>query len=89
MEKKPRFSLLMILCCVIPMALVILFLTGGIGSLGGGNFSFPSGAWLMLIICPLMHIGMMFFMKDSCHGDNKKQKKENVDNDKTVYQEGS
>ena len=82
MEDKSRFSWLMVLCCVIPMVLVIFFLAGGIGSLSGANFKLPSGSWLILLLCPLMHIGMMLFMKRGCHGNDGNQNKS--DNEKTT-----
>ncbi len=72
MEKKSRFSWLIILCCVVPMALILFFLTGGIERLGWGNLNLSSGSWLILLLCPLMHIGMLVFMKGGCHGDDKK-----------------
>lgn len=47
-----RWSVLMILCCVVPILVAAYLLIGSSG--------FPSGgALLFLLICPLMHLIMM------------------------------
>ena len=51
-----KHGLLMILCCLIPIMLI-----GALPLLGFENMSW---SWLIFILCPLMHVGMMFFMKD-------------------------
>lgn len=56
--KKHRW--MMLLCCLLPILAVGFALASG---------TKLTGNYLMLLICPLMHIGMMFMMgKDkSCH----------------------
>lgn len=58
---------MMMLCCLIPILLIAGLPLFGIkgGALSG----------LIFLLCPLMHIGMMFMMrkngnKGSCHGDD-------------------
>jgi len=51
-----KHGLLMILCCLIPIMLV-----GALPLIGLENMSL---SWLFFLLCPLMHIGMMFFMKE-------------------------
>lgn len=51
-----KHGLLMILCCLIPIALIGLLPLLGVKGL--------SWSWLFFLLCPIMHIGMMFFMKD-------------------------
>lgn len=57
---KPKHGLLMILCCMLPILVI-----GGLPLLGikGGALSS-----LAFLLCPLMHIGMMFMMRRSGHG---------------------
>ncbi|MDP2858144.1 MAG: DUF2933 domain-containing protein [Bacillota bacterium] len=31
--------------------------------------------FLLLLLCPLMHVGMMLFMGRSCHGEHAENKK--------------
>lgn len=77
-KKQGKHSWLMMLCCLLP---IIVLMTYGpqLKDVGGMNLS-----WLVILICPIMHIGMMFFMKDkgdSCHGnhsDTKKVKEKNA-----------
>lgn len=58
-------SLMMILCCAIPIILVLLILP-----LFG--FSTTSLSWLILLLCPLLHIIMMKgMMNGGCHGNHK------------------
>lgn len=49
--KKGHSPLMMILCCLIPLILAAIFLSQGY-SIG----------YLMVVLCPLLHIGMMFFL---------------------------
>ncbi|WP_432666072.1 DUF2933 domain-containing protein [Wukongibacter baidiensis] len=63
-----KHGLMMMLCCLIPILLI-----AGL-PLFGINGGVSSG--LIFLLCPLMHIGMMFMMrknghKGSCHGDDK------------------
>ncbi|MFZ5944896.1 MAG: DUF2933 domain-containing protein [Bacillota bacterium] len=67
-------GLLMLICCLAPILILVLF-APQLKNLaaGGTNLS-----WLILLLCPIMHIGMMFFMKDkggSCHGHGSETKK--------------
>ncbi len=51
-----KHGMLMILCCLLPIMLI-----GILPLLGLENISWT---WALFLLCPLMHIGMMFFMKD-------------------------
>lgn len=51
-----KHGILMLLCCLIPIILI------GILPIIGVEIN--SWRWLIFILCPLMHLGMMFFMKD-------------------------
>tara|TARA_Y100001933_G_C18961205_1_gene548254 strand:+ start:124 stop:372 length:249 start_codon:yes stop_codon:yes gene_type:complete len=51
-----KHGLLMILCCLLPIMLI-----GALPLLGFENMSW---SWAIFLLCPLMHVGMMFFMKD-------------------------
>ncbi|KJS19514.1 MAG: hypothetical protein VR72_18310 [Clostridiaceae bacterium BRH_c20a] len=67
-------GLLMLICCLAPILLLVLFAPQLRNLAGGGSNLY----WLILLLCPLMHIGMMFFMKDkggSCHGRGSETKK--------------
>ncbi|AOT69187.1 hypothetical protein [Geosporobacter ferrireducens] len=55
-----KHGLMMILCCMLPILVIAALPLLG---LGGGRLS--SFAFLL---CPLMHIGMMFMMRKSGHG---------------------
>lgn len=59
-RRKPR--LWMLLCCLLPVAAVSYYALSGSGTRSLGSL-------LMLLICPLMHIAMMFGMRKgkSCH----------------------
>ena len=61
MKKEERaFSwrgLLMLACCIVPIAIIAIIL------LGRGGFS--GGAWLIFLLCPLMHL---FMMRGMTHG---------------------
>jgi hypothetical protein len=40
-----------------------------LGMLALGRISFAGGgSWLFLLLCPLMHVGMMLFARGACHG---------------------
>lgn len=75
MNKKGLLhGLLMMACCIFPMILLAAFLpqlkTAAANSSSGLNWT-----WLILLLCPLMHILMMkgmHGMGESCH-DNKKE----------------
>ncbi|WP_350344528.1 DUF2933 domain-containing protein [Proteinivorax tanatarense] len=54
------------ICCLIPILLLVLFLARG-GTESNASFM----PYLFLIICPLMHIGMFFFMFKGDNGQNK------------------
>lgn len=57
-------GLLMMVCCLVPMLLLVMFI--GRGSGVGGGFG-----WIFLLICPLMHIFMMKgMMGGHKHDDN-------------------
>ncbi len=70
-----KHGLMMMLCCLIPIVIIAGLPLFGIK--GGLSSS------LIFLLCPLMHIGMMFMMGknkkgDSCHGTK--------DNDQTQSQ---
>ncbi len=56
-----RHALLMILCCAIPLALLaaVALFRIDLGSIGSLAF---------LLLCPLLHIGMMWGMRGGHHG---------------------
>lgn len=64
-----KHGLMMMLCCLLPVLLIAgLPLLGIKGGTGLGS--------LVFLLCPLMHIGMMFMMRGSnkggsCHGGGK------------------
>lgn len=62
-----KHGIMMMLCCLLPVLLIAgLPLLGIKGGAGLGT--------LVFLLCPLMHIGMMFMMRGSggsCHGDSK------------------
>lgn len=65
-----KHGLMMMLCCLIPILIIAGLPLFGIK---GGFLSS-----LIFLLCPLMHIGMMFMMKknghnSSCHDDSKKE----------------
>ncbi len=47
--------LMMLLCCLAPIALIAILPLVGFKNISGG--------FLILLLCPLMHVGMMFSMK--------------------------
>jgi hypothetical protein len=49
-KQASKHTLIMVLCCLVPMLLVVLFIRAGIG----GALSF-----LVILLCPLMHIFLM------------------------------
>lgn len=51
-----KHGLMMILCCMLPIVIIGLLPILGIKGL--------SYSWMIFLLCPLMHLGMMFFMKD-------------------------
>jgi len=65
-----KHGLMMMLCCLIPILIIAGLPLFGIE----GGFS----SSLVFLLCPLMHIGMMFMMRkngkeSSCHSDNKSE----------------
>ncbi|MFZ5968420.1 MAG: DUF2933 domain-containing protein [Bacillota bacterium] len=63
-----KHGLMMMLCCLLPILLIAGLPLFGIK---GGSLSS-----LIFLLCPLMHVGMMFMMKKSgkggsCHGSDK------------------
>ncbi len=58
-----KHSLIMLLCCLIPIVLVAILYFAGIK-----NYAL----YLILFACPVLHIIMMKYM----HGDNKEHKEE-------------
>jgi hypothetical protein len=63
-----KHGLLMMLCCLLPVLII-----GALPliDIKGGAFTF-----LIFLLCPLMHMGMMFMMrkhgdKNSCHNTNE------------------
>lgn len=54
-NQNSKHLLLMVLCCLVPMLLVVLLFSVGIGGI------LP---FLMILICPLMHILLMRGMHD-------------------------
>ncbi len=68
-------GLLMMACCIVPMLALLAFLPQIKNAASGFNWS-----WLMLLLCPLMHIFMMKGMlgkKESCHGKDHENIREN------------
>ncbi len=70
-------GLLMMACCIVPMLLLVAFLpqlkTPAANSASGFNW-----IWLIILLCPLMHIFMMKAMHgkgESCH-DRKEENME-------------
>lgn len=63
-----KMALMMMLCCLIPIAIYAGLPLFGIS----GGFAYN----LIFLLCPIMHIGMMFTMrksgrKSSCHSNTK------------------
>lgn len=63
--------LLMLLCCLLPIILIAGFLVKGGGLTGSaranGGAGFGGFSWLILLLCPLMHIFMMGRPGDKKH----------------------
>lgn len=51
-----KMGFMMMLCCLLPIMLV--------GVLPLFGFENVNWSWVLFLLCPLMHVGMMFFMKD-------------------------
>lgn len=67
-----KYGLMMMLCCLIPIVII----------LGLPLFGFKGGlsAGIIFLLCPLMHIGMMFMMRkngknESCHSSHFNEEK--------------
>lgn len=74
-HKKGLHGILMLLCCLLPILLIV-----GLPVLGvkGSSLSFLA----ILLLCPLMHVGMMFMMGKSgkdgdCHKGSQANRKIN------------
>lgn len=67
-QKIKQNHFLMIICCLIPVVLIV-----GLLSLfkGSGNYLF----WVMILLCPLLHI-LMMRGHNKHDGHNGKEKKE-------------
>jgi hypothetical protein len=68
-------SLMMILCCLLPILLIAALPAIGVK---GSMLSF-----LAFLMCPLMHVGMMFMMRKSddgncCHENDVKKENSNI-----------
>jgi len=55
-KMKKRHTFIMLACCMIPI--VLIFLVPYFSS------SFIGFTPLLILLCPILHIGMMYFMKD-------------------------
>lgn len=65
-----KHGLIMMLCCLIPIVIILGLPLFGIS----GGFIYN----LVFLLCPVLHIGMMFMMRksnhnNSCHSHNKGQ----------------
>ena len=64
MNRSRLFHMLMMVVCILPMGLILFYF------LQGGTSGFESNYfWLILLLCPLMHIFMMKHMGHG-HGHN-------------------
>ncbi len=50
-----QHKILMLICCAVPILFLVYFLTSS-ASLG-------SSTWLIFLLCPLMHVAMMWGMR--------------------------
>ena len=57
--KNGKKKKMIMLCCMIPILLVMVLPLIGLNVF--------SGTWVLFLLCPLLHVGMMFFMKDHNH----------------------
>ena len=64
-HKRGLHGILMILCCLLPLLLIIALPALGIKS--------SAISLLAVLACPLMHVGMMFMMGKSGHGEHHHQ----------------
>ncbi|WP_026475914.1 hypothetical protein [Alkaliphilus transvaalensis] len=66
-----KHGMLMLLCCLVPLLLLALLPRFGVNLGPLGRYA----PFAMVLICPLMHIGMMFFMfkgnKEDCHSEKQ------------------
>ncbi len=51
-----KHGVMMMICCMLPILIVIALPLFG--------FSNTPWSWIIFALCPIMHIGMMFFMKE-------------------------
>lgn len=65
-----KHGLMMMLCCLIPILLIAGLPLFGLGGKGEG-----SSTWLIFILMPLMHVGMMFVGKKRKKGDSSHEDK--------------
>jgi|GEM_PF-1221713 len=61
---------LIMLLCMVPMILAVVYFLGGRGSQGSGGSN--SALILMLLLCPLMHLFMMGRGHSHSHRDEPK-----------------
>ena len=71
---------LMLLCCLIPLMLILIWPSL---NLSGSSILAKIAPYGFFILCPLMHIAMMFFMRG--HGNDKEQ---GSNNEKTAAAKG-
>lgn len=75
-ENGKKHGLLMLLCCLIPVILIAFLPRLGINL---GPFA-KLAPFAVFLLCPLMHMGMMFFMvkgnKNDCHNSNQVKRDE-------------
>ncbi|KUO65877.1 MAG: hypothetical protein APF84_01060 [Gracilibacter sp. BRH_c7a] len=55
--KSKLFHILMMICCVVPIIAILFFLPQLKSNANGSNLY-----WLILLLCPVMHIAMMKYM---------------------------
>ena len=75
-ERGKKHGLLMLLCCLIPVILIAVLPRLDINL---GPFT-KLAPFAVFLLCPLMHIGMMFFMpkgsKGDCHNNSQGKRDE-------------
>lgn len=71
-HKNKKHTLLMVLCCLVPLSIIFLLLALGVKVGPLGRFA-PLAIFL---ICPLLHIGLLAFLfkgnnKNCCNSKNE------------------